>query len=181
MDPDLLEPLPVETGGAIVAPEPVAREFQLRDLVPTPHEVVDAIRATVADAQAARTYTPWSSAPADVRPVPARYTGAFFRMLALAPARLDALPAWWRTRAERGRVEIARGLWLAEPLPGPGGTWRLPGKLRATSVDVLLWPHLGHWTKLSAEPRRRVRTGRRYFRRGHRALDTLADRLLREL
>jgi hypothetical protein len=181
MDPDLLEPLGVDVGGVIVAPEPVAHELHVRDLVPTRHEVVEAIRATVSDAQAARALTPWLSAPPDVRPAPAKYSASFFRMLALSPAGLDELPAWWRAHAEHGRVVIARNLWIGEPCLRPPRTWCLPGRLRGIAVDVLLWPHLGIWTKLSVEPRRRVRTGRRYFRRGHRALDVLGDRLIREL
>jgi hypothetical protein len=67
------------------------------------------------------------------------------------------------------------------------GTWRMSGRLRSPwlrrpiGVELQLWPRLGAWTKVTMEPRRRVRVGRRYFRSGHGALDALTERLESEL
>ena len=70
---------------------------------------------------------------------------------------------------------------LDEPRSGPGSLWRVRGRVGALPVEFWMWPHLDAWTKLNVEPQRRVRTGRRYFRRGHRAIDGLAEALIREL
>jgi hypothetical protein len=196
-DPELLEPLPVEVDGVTVAPEPASRDFSTRDAMsvmsvmpgmPTRHEVVEAIRATIAEASTLRDQSPWRG-PIDVRPPPPTIlcTAGFSRMLNLAPARLDALGAWWAAHQRDGGVEIGGRLFVGPPHRRAADTWCLRGRLRrpwrarAITVDVVMWPHLGMWTKLSLEPQRSVRVGRRYFRSGHRVLDMLTDRVIREL
>jgi hypothetical protein len=191
-DPELLEPLPVEVDGVTVAPEPASRDSSTRDatsvmVMPTRHEVVEAIRATIAEASTLRDQSPWRG-PIDVRPPPPVIlrTAGFSRMLNLAPARLDALGSWWASNQRDGRVEVGRRLLVGAP-HRRADTWCMRGRLhrpwraRAIAVDVVMWPHLGMWTKLSLEPQRSVRVGRRYFRSGHRVLDVLTDRLIREL
>jgi hypothetical protein len=107
----------------------------------------------------------------------------FTRMLDVTPERLARLPRWWSSAARRGRVRLTRRLTLDAPRPLPGGGWRMLGSLRRTIItpaarfELTLWPHLGRYTKLSLEPRRRVHAGRRWFRRGHRGLDRLAHAL----
>jgi hypothetical protein len=56
-----------------------------------------------------------------------------------------------------------------------------PWLRRPIRVELQLWPRLGAWTKVSMQPQRRVRVGRRYFRLGHRTLDRLVERLEQEL
>lgn len=107
----------------------------------------------------------------------------FTRMLDVTPERLERLPRWWASAAQRGRVRLTRRLTLEKPRPLPGGGWRMRGSLRralitpAARFELTLWPHLGRYTKLSLEPRRRVHAGRRWFRRGHQGLDRLARAL----
>jgi hypothetical protein len=66
-------------------------------------------------------------------------------------------------------------------------TWRAPGRLRSPllvrsiPVELLLWPYVGGWTRMSLEPQRAVHASRFYFRRGHRVLDALTRRLVTEL
>jgi hypothetical protein len=121
-------------------------------------------------------------------PAPPRQSSATFtRLTTLHPALLAALPEWWSTRARNARVRAARGFDLADPQRERGGMWRLHGCLRSpwlrrpVGVELQLWPCLGAWTKITMQPRRRVRVGRRYYRVGHRALDALTARLEREL
>ena len=82
---------------------------------------------------------------------------------------------------------MTRRLSLERPQPARGGTWRTPGRLRSplllrsVRVELLLWPYLGSWTRMSLEPQRSVHAGKRYFRRGHRSLDRLTERLVNEL
>jgi hypothetical protein len=108
-------------------------------------------------------------------------------MIALAPARLSGLDEWWRRAAPDGRLRVSRRLSLEEPRPLRGGTWRASGRLRSPllvrsiPVELLLWPYIGSWTRMSLEPQRSVHTGRRYFKRGHRSLDLLTQRLVTEL
>ena len=84
-------------------------------------------------------------------------------------------------------MRVTRRLTLEEPRRASGGTWRTPGRLkspwgvRSIPVELLLWPYLGGWTKVTLEPQRAVHVGRRYFKRGHRVLDTLTARLVGEL
>jgi hypothetical protein len=126
-----------------------------------------------------------AAAPA---PRPQRQSSATFtRLTTLPPALLDELPAWWHTRARDARVHATRRLDLDAPQRDRSGTWRMHGCLRspwfrrAIGVELQLWPRLGAWTKVSMQPQRRVRVGRRYFRVGHRALDALTERLGSEL
>jgi hypothetical protein len=49
-EPELLEPLPVDLDGEMVAPVPAAREMLVRDVLPTA-EVIDAVCATIAESQ----------------------------------------------------------------------------------------------------------------------------------
>jgi hypothetical protein len=141
-------------------------------------------RETVVGQAAATSAEPGSRPPS---PVPtARLSATFTRIIDLHPTRLVGVRSWWLAAARRGRVGVNR-LSLEAPRIDVGGTLRMRGRLRtsplgrATPVDLTLWPWLGEWTKLSLEPQRHVVMTRGYFRRGHRALDVLADRLAHEL
>src|SRR3954466_8599276 len=65
-----------------------------------------------------RTLPPWQYeqmvAPAVRR---TNRSGTFTRMVPLDPARLDALPTWWRQHARGEHVDIASRLFLGEPHP----------------------------------------------------------------
>jgi hypothetical protein len=61
------------------------------------------------------------------------------------------------------------------------GHLRSPWLQSSIPVELTLWPWLGEWTKLSLEPGKHVLITRRYFRKGHRMLDVLGDRLASEL
>jgi hypothetical protein len=133
-----------------------------------------------------RATRPWAAGA----PVPQRsasFLSAFTRMTEVHPVLLDGLPRWWRASAHDNRVEIARRLVLEAPHRDAAGTWRFRGRLRSpwrarsSPVELMLWPRLGAWTKLAVEPQRDVHVGRRYFRSGNRVLDTLTERLRREL
>jgi hypothetical protein len=131
-----------------------------------------------------------SSAPStssSAVPVPtARLSATFTRIIDLHPTRLVSLRPWWSAAARHGTVRVKR-LALETPIVDAGGALRMQGRFRGsrfgptTPVELTLWPWLGEWTKLSLEPRRHVAMTRGYFRRGHRVLDVLADRLAKEL
>ena len=169
-DVELLEPLPV-------------------DDEPDAHRIVAAVLATIDQATLARSLPPWSETPTPVPPSisAGSFLAAFSRMVALPPPQLAALGDWWFENERDGRVEIARRLVIGEPRAEASGGWRVParlrspGRLRCLPVEIVLWPRLDAWTKLNVEPQSRVRIGRRYFRSGHRVLDELCDRLVREL
>ncbi len=184
-----LEPLPVFDDGIAIDPEratPVAADVDARLIA---RECVDAVRAVLGERAAVRTRPPWNAAAsaAEIQPRAATFYSTFNRMIALAPARLAGLDEWWRRAAQDGRVRVSRRLSLEEPRPLRGGTWRASGRLRSPllvrsiPVELLLWPYIGNWTRMSLEPQRSVHTGRRYFRRGHRSLDLLTHRLVTEL
>jgi hypothetical protein len=134
------------------------------------------------------TLPPWNNV-ASLAPTLHRTSllGAFTRMVALDPARLDSLPDWWRRHARGERAEIASRLLLEEPRPEPlrlwriGGSLRTPRRRRSIPVDLWLWPHLDAWTMLELAPRQHVHVGHRYFSSGQRVLDVLCNRLIREL
>jgi hypothetical protein len=161
-DDDVLEPLPVYEDGVPEPPAPVAI-FAL-----PPWSITDELRPPPADAGR-------------------RFSASFTRMTTLNPALLADLPNWWGRRAENARVLVSRRLLLEAPSFEPSGTWRLRGSLRSPwlrrwiPVELQLWPRLGAWTKVSLEPQRFVRPGRRYFNNGHRTLDDLTSRLTSEL
>ena len=100
---------------------------------------------------------------------------------------LDYLPEWWRQRARNERVAIDGRLFLERPERSRTDTWRMPGSLRrprhprSIPFELLLWPRFDAWTKLSLEPQRGVRVGRRYFANGHQALDALCAELIHGL
>jgi hypothetical protein len=182
---DSLEALPVEIDGVEVSPQRVASEWRWADLF----DPSGAARAG-GDAPLVTTTAPWAAAGATTDVPTGRPGGlrsAFSRMFALSPAKLASLDQWWERRACDDRVEIARRLLLERPRPGPAGTWRVRGRLKSPwrarwiPVELLLWPRLDAWTKLSVEPQRGVHVGRSYFRSGHRVLDSLSDQLIREL
>jgi hypothetical protein len=108
-------------------------------------------------------------------------------MVALHPARLDSLPAWWHQHARGERAEIASRLLLEKPRPETLGAWliggsmRSPGRRRSIAIDLWLWPRLDVWTMLELEPKRDVHVGHRYFSSGQQVLDVLCSRLIREL
>jgi hypothetical protein len=186
-DEEILEPLPVEVDGELVEPAPVERA-----VCPDMHAVAAAVRATIADAAQVRGGVPWGSG--EWRPVSAvqsaktaHFVATFTRMVAVHPRALDTLDEWWARCERDDTVEIANRLVLEAPRRDEAGTWRLrgrlrsPGRLRRLPVELLLWPRLGAWTKISLEPVRDVHVGRRYFRSGHRVLDSLTARLMDEL
>jgi len=186
---DTLEPLPVYgDDGERLEPVPASCDVTAADARTFVRECVGALQAVLDERDALRAQSPWStverlSLPA---PRPGKFLATFSRMIALHPGRLRGLPAWWEANEREGQVVIAHRLVLGPPEPGSGDTWRMRCRLTSTSVapvraELLLWPHLGSWTKLTLEPQRDVHCGRRYFRTGHRALDRLTARLVSEL
>lgn len=189
-DDQVLEPLPVYEDGEPVAPAPVAGSWRLGDVFAV-RRAPTVANAALGAAPAIFTLPPWSTAD-ELRPPALAHGGrwssaTFTRMTALNPALLADLPNWWYGRADNARVNVSRRLLLEAPSFEPSGTWRLRGSLRSPwlrrwiPVELQLWPRLGAWTKVSLEPQRFVRPGRRYFRNGHRTLDALTARLTTEL
>jgi hypothetical protein len=188
-DDETLEPVAVYEEGVPVEPVFASRELTSADAWNLARDCVDAVRAVLDEGADIRGQAPWTSleAPDQISSRPARFLATFSRMIGLHPARLAALPAWWTRWSRNDRVEVTRRLVLEAPRRGARDTWRLPGRLytpwlaRSIPVELLLWPHLGAWTKMSLEPQRGVHCGERYFRNGHRVLDVLTQRLIREL
>jgi hypothetical protein len=186
-DDDVLEPLPVYEDGVPVPPAPVGAQRRLAHLL-RPRREPAAASATLPLPVAIRREWDWSISE-ELRPVVEgqTFSATFTRLTELHPALLADLPNWWRRRADDARVRVTRQLVLEAPRFESSGTWRLRGSLRSPwlrrriPVELQLWPRLGSWTKVSLEPQRRVRLGRRYFDNGHRALDTLTTRLHTEL
>jgi hypothetical protein len=187
-DDDVLEPLPVYEDGVPVPPAQVANDWRLGGMLAVRREATVA-SAALAVATPISTLPPWSIAD-ELRPradTSLRFSASFTRMTTLNPALLADLPNWWGRRADNARVLVSRRLRLEAPSSEPSGTWRLRGSLRSPwlrrwiPVELQLWPRLGAWTKVSLEPQRCVRPGRRYFRNGHRTLDALTARLTTEL
>ncbi|MDP9331984.1 MAG: hypothetical protein M3Q30_01545 [Actinomycetota bacterium] len=187
---DVLEPLPVYEDGEPVPPAPVAGDWRLGNLFAI-RRAPTVASAALGAAPPIFALPPWSIAD-EVRPPPVahggrRFSATFTRMTALNPALLADLPNWWYGRADKARVSVSPQLLLEAPSFEPSGTWRLRGSLRSPwlrrwiPVELQLWPRLGAWTKVSLEPQRFVRPGRRYFRNGHRTLDALTARLTTEL
>jgi hypothetical protein len=118
---------------------------------------------------------PLSGAPRPSPPGPSS-PASFFRLLPASPV---GVAAWWTRRSCDGEVCVEHRLRVG-PLHDDGaGAWSATGWLRRPvthrwmPVELVLWPHLGA-TKLTLDPRRRVRSTSGWFRSGHRALDTLA-------
>ena len=184
-DDDVLEPLPVYEDGVPVSPAPTASRRRL-GVALRPRRDADAGAGEIPDP--GRRAWEWSAPDeSPARAAGATFSATFTRLTELHPARLADLPDWWRRRADDARVRVTRQLVLEAPRFESNGTWRLHGSLRSPwlrrriPVELHLWPRLGAWTKVSLEPQRRVRLGRRYFSNGHRALDALTDRLHSEL
>lgn len=184
-DDDVLEPLPVYEDGVPVPPAPVAVQWRPGDAFARHRKPTGALgpatllftppaRSIAGDLRLRGDAGRWSS-------------GTFTRTSALNPALLADLPNWWRRGADHERVRASPRLVLEAPNLEPSGTWRLRGSLRSpwlrrwVPVELLLWPRLGAWTKVSLEPQHRVRPGRRYFSNGHRTLDELTALLMTEL
>jgi len=182
----VLEPLAVDTDGVTVAPVPVwsSRTAVWRDAVAV---AVAVARSWIDDLAGGAPVGQHGSSvtitPAPLRPA-TQLPPMFVRMIDVDARTLGLLADWWGSPARR---RVARGTgWSFDELhSGDGGAWRLRGRMRRNRLglgrrvpfDLVLWPHLGAFTKVVLEPRRRVHVSRRYFRRGHRAL----DRLVREL
>jgi hypothetical protein len=198
---DLLETLVIDADGRALDPaESPARD----DAVHVGRELVAAVwqhgRALITgslppatDARRSSSAGPWLPAPLAEGTVAPRARGmlppTFTRLLDVRPERLGALPDWFTAAAAvEGSTPLrVRGLALDPPELVRSGVWRLHGRLRsptrarAIPIELLLWAHLGSWTKLRLEPERSIHVGRAYFRSGHRALDRLGDRLHDEL
>jgi hypothetical protein len=185
----VLEPLPLLVDGVWMAP--VNAPDERRGVVGVGAQVyatIEAVRGAVSETLIVRGLSPWCyerQLAATLRQT--SYIAAFSRMVALHPARLEALPAWWNRYARGECVEIASRLRIEEPRYEPLGVWRMcgslrsPWRLRSIPVELWLWPHLDAWTKLALEPQRDVHVGHRYFSAGQRVLDVLCSRLMREL
>jgi hypothetical protein len=186
---DGLEPLPVYDDGVRIEPEPAAEPAHHASARELARDCVEAVREVLAERAEVRNNAPWvtTAAAAEPRTKPASFLTTFNRMIELQPTRLPGLPDWWRHNADDGRIRITRRLTLEQPQPARAGTWRTPGRLRSpfllrsVRVELLLWPYLGNWTRMSLEPQRSVHAGKRYFKRGHRSLDRLTQRLIAEL
>ena len=150
-EPELLEPLPVDLDGEMVAPVPAAREMLVRDVLPTAEEVIDAVCATIAESQAVRALPPWSQPAPVVAPAA---TGA-----RVVPANDRAGP-----RTSHGASFLvgragARRCGDREPSPRARG-----------AAPVCVW-HLVH-ARATAEPRPRpAARGRAGVVAAPRALD----------
>jgi len=187
-DDDLLEPLPIYVDGVAIAPV-YASSASCAAASMHAHEIVEATPAAIAQPLAVHAIPQWArpEGPSEPSVHIARFVGTFSRMIALRAGLLDYLPDWWRPRARNGRVEIAGRLFLEQPQRGRADTWRMPGSLRSPRhprsipFELLLWPRFETWTKLSLEPQRGLRVGRRYFANGHKALDALCAELIHGL
>ncbi len=176
-DDDLLEPIPVYD-------EPVTRVIDDRPSPAVETSLQESWHPVSATARAGG----WTEAAGDRQLAEARarsFPAKFLRMVDLAPARLpSALQSWWRDVSREGSVELGRRMHLDRPQCKRGGTWSLPGRMRSgvwfrrVPVEVMLWPHLGLWTKVSIEPLAGVRLSRAYFSHGHRLLDELSGALV---
>jgi hypothetical protein len=185
---EVLEQLPLLVGGVWVPPMHAARERRVVDVGAEVRATIEAVRAVIAETPSVRSLPPWSCARPYVPALRATsFPSTFARMVALHPARLEALPAWWRDHKRGECVEIASRLLLEEPRQERLGLWRIcgslrsPWRMRSIPVELWLWPRLNAWTKLALEPHRDVHVGRRYFSTGQRVLDELCGRLINEL
>ena len=162
-EPDWLEPLPVEP-----PPPPFATPTR-----PRPPSDSDLAQWAGRLADGPRVLSPGAA-----------FSPRFVRLLDISPRELpDALRSWWRANARDGSAVLARALRVGEPYADRRETWTMTGRLRVMhrlpiAVDVLMWPHLGYWTKLTLEPHAPTRVGHMYFRRGHAALDELRTALV---
>jgi hypothetical protein len=183
---ELLEPLPVEVDGVTVAP--VWAHTRLTDVAPDSFEAVDAVCAKILETPGLAGLAPWLGPRP---PMPESRTPTlpttFSRIFELHPVQLELLPGWWEQHARNERVTIARRLSLGRPRRIADGVWTTraslcgPWQMRPMPMELSLWRHLGGWTKLTLEPQRRVYIKSFYFDTGHRALDVLCGRLIREL
>jgi hypothetical protein len=186
---EILEPVAVYEDGECFEPEFASPEARGSDAWTLVRECVEVAREVLDESIEVRTQAPWTSVERlELPTVPSgRFLATFSRMIFLHPSRLRGLPEWWHQRARTGHVYVARRLALEEPRRSAHGSWRMHGRLaspwfvRSIPIELLLWPHLGEWTKLSLEPQCRVHCGRRYFRNGHAVLDALTDRLVVDL
>ena len=188
---ELLEPLPVVVDGVTVGPVWAAyARADSRSHTDAAHvyEAVDAVCARIVETRGLGALAPWlgpNSPTLEARPPTPPTT--FSRIFELQPAHLAALPEWWEQNARNERVTIAHRLVLQAPRYATHGVWTMPavlrgpGQVRPVHMELSLWRHLSGWTKLTLEPRRRVYVKAFYFDAGHRALDALCDRLVRDL
>jgi hypothetical protein len=108
----------------------------------------------------------------------------FSRMIDLPGDNLAAVLAEWWANAGANRTALVGGRLVVSAPRVEQGTWTLHGRLRrgllrrAVPVVVELWAHNSWFTRLDLVPRTRVVTSRRYFRVGHRALDSFGRQLL---
>jgi hypothetical protein len=186
-DDDLLEPLPIYVDGVAIAPVYASSGSCAASM--HAHEILEATPAAIAQPLAIYAIPPSarSERPLEASVHIARFVSTFSRMIALRAGLLDYLPEWWRQRARHERVAIEGRLFLEQPERSRTDTWRMPGSLRrprhprSVPFELLLWPRFDAWTKLSLEPQRGVRVGRRYFANGHQALDALCAELIHGL
>ena len=156
----VLEPLPLLVDGVWVAPVlPAATTASSA----SEHRYTGpsrAVRGALAETLFVRGVSPWCyerQLAATLRQT--SYLAAFSRMVALHPARLEALPAWWRRYARGERVDIASRLLLEEPRHESNGSWRvcgsfcIPWRPRSLPVELWLWPHLDAFGRSSPSNR----------------------------
>src|SRR5262245_59572445 len=162
-DEDALEALAVyDEHGAVVEPEPVVEPASGLSPRGLAHEAVDVVRAVLAERSEVRAQPPFVGVAVleELQPKPATFYTTFNRLIALSPSRLRDLPAWWQQWSRADRVRITSRLTLDAPCEVSGGAWRATGRLRSPwlvrsiPVELLLWPYVGSWTRLSLEPQR---------------------------
>jgi hypothetical protein len=199
---DRLEPIEIDADGRVLDPAERAERAAREEPIHVGRELVTAAwqhgRALITgslppatDVRRGGSGGPWLPAPAGDGTVAPRARGmlppTFTRLLDLHPDRLTVLTDWYGTATAGNAPLQVRALTLDAPHIVRAGVWRLHGRLRsptrarAIPIELLLWAHLGSWTKLRLEPERSIHVGRAYFRSGHRALDRLSDRLHDEL
>jgi hypothetical protein len=185
---DLLEPLPVVVDGVLVEPTSEVNPLPLHEVVPRAVEAVDAMCARILEKRGLAALAPWlgpNASMTETRPPTPPTT--FSRIVELDAVHLASLPGWWEQHARRERLVVGRRLSLSAPRDAAGGVWTMRAALRVrwqvlpVRMELSMWRHLGGLTKLTLAPRRRVFVKGLYFETGHRTLDILCDRLIREL
>jgi hypothetical protein len=146
-------------------------------------DVVETFEPSFAEAHIARALSPWFAS--DVPPLTTTHApiaaGTFRRMVALDSSRLSSLPAWWDANQRDAILQITRHFSVGPFARTADATWRAPARLQRAPMELLCWRHLTDWTLLLLQPVRKPHAGPFYFRLGHRGLDELIRRLVRDI